>query len=555
MRLGSRDRSLLAPLCGAALTLVACGRINYARRDAALDVPTRFDIALNDAALNDVAFDGGAVDAAAPMDARVSDATDAGRSEASAPALDALTDASVAIDASEDAAETAPAPDAATADVSASNDAAVDGSTSAPGTVRPLLPVTGLANFQPTVFDVDDEGNVYIAGPTTSSVDIGGGPISVVSWALVVASFTPDGAFRWQRVLNGTTGIVANALSVTGDGTTGALLITGWMEGTATVPSSTPITVSSGRGWLHYSVGTDGTHRFASTYTSPVTPSPMSSIADDQTFDVAAHIGPAMNLGLGTRFGNVHVARFDTANNALTHRAIAWNASPGGSFGVAGVVRVGAESWAFGQVSSRADFGTGLVGSGTLTSWGFVASYDAAGTYVDHRFLSVSGASAYANVLQVLPSAEATCLLAVYQGTPVSFIAADASTQSSYIECTASPTFRQTLPFDWLVGSLNGSRLVVAGRFSAAVDIGGVPYTPAFQDDILLVEYDVVASSLTRVTHLATPTSTDTALRIAIDGANNRVWVLARFLGDISLDGRLFDSGGANRVWLGWLNL
>ena len=76
-----------------------------------------------------------------------------------------------------------------------------------------LLPLPELAWSRPLVasgaqridgIDVDGAGNIYLAGKTTASIDLGGGALpSFGASDVFVASYDADGAYRWSRLFGG----------------------------------------------------------------------------------------------------------------------------------------------------------------------------------------------------------------------------------------------------------------------------------------------------------------------------------------------------------------
>lgn len=97
------------------------------------------------------------------------------------------------------------------------------------GTLNWSTPLPGIVGTSGDMLVTDSGGNFYFSAAFTGTADFGGGPVtSAGSTDLVLASYSPTGAFRWARTYGDTGAETATGLSIDD---AGDLLVTGSSPG------------------------------------------------------------------------------------------------------------------------------------------------------------------------------------------------------------------------------------------------------------------------------------------------------------------------------------
>jgi len=166
----------------------------------------------------------------------------------------------------------------------------------------------------------DAAGNVYVAGSIAGAADFGGGPFtSMDGLDVVVASFTPDGTYRWERHFPGTGSQRVVAMDLLGD----RLAVVGTLQGTSTFGAVThTVTGGSIEDAFLLILDTNGNVQSFEPIGGPGSDEPRSVAFDDsggiyvtisfnETFDFH---GTRLDMGF---VGSSFVASFDASSGAF----------------------------------------------------------------------------------------------------------------------------------------------------------------------------------------------------------------------------------------------
>jgi len=222
---------------------------------------------------------------------------------------------------------------------------------------------------------LDGAGNVIIAGVVGVRGELGGGMHP--NGGAFVASYSSDGSYRWDRVFVGTA--FGQGVVVDEDGN---VVVVGYFVGTVDFGRGSRTSAGASDGYVA-SYGPDGSPRWDRTFGTVGWGSVESVTMDaDGNVVVSGNVGGGTDLGGGVRAsGGPFVASYDSDGN---HRWDRIFAGSGRSMAVAagGAGHVSVTGW----FSNTVDFGGGAR-TGSDTNGIFIVSLDAGGNHRwDHIF-------------------------------------------------------------------------------------------------------------------------------------------------------------------------
>jgi hypothetical protein len=239
---------------------------------------------------------------------------------------------------------------------------------------------------------VDKNNDVFVTGQFNVSVDFGGGTVtSFGSTDGFVAKYSgTTGAYVWARGFGGTGYDISEGVGIDGNG---EVFVSGYSTGSMDFGGGVRPSNGGSDGFMAKLSGVNGNHIWSQMIGGPGNES-TDGVAIDATGNgifVGSFTG-TMTVGGQTFSAPLSTAmligRFDASGNVAWARAIGGVSSIGGSVGPRAVAVDSAGNVAItGVVTGEADFGSGQIGSGTGNI--FIAKYNSTGGYLwDKRFSS-----------------------------------------------------------------------------------------------------------------------------------------------------------------------
>ncbi len=238
--------------------------------------------------------------------------------------------------------------------------------------------------YGPNPIAADTDGNVFLPGTFSDTIDLGGGPLTSAGGEhLFLAKFDPAGAHAWSKAFECT---ALNRQSGCAVDASGNIVITGWFEESIDFGGG-PLFSAGAQDIYLAKFGPDGTHLWSKSFPGVATDRPGTVDVDPagNIFTCGTHSGP-LDLGGGelTWSGtDVYIAKYDSSGNHL------WSATYGTQSPLIGVA-IGADAdgnvFVGGGFSTPVDFGGGVLGNSGSTDV-FLVKFDPSGAHVwSNRF-------------------------------------------------------------------------------------------------------------------------------------------------------------------------
>ncbi len=396
---------------------------------------------------------------------------------------------------------------------------------------------------------LDHDGNVYVGGQGAAGTSFGGEPIAAPLIGAFVASFAPDGRFRWFRQL-GTDGRV-DAIAADLEGN---IYLAGVCQAAIDLgggPMAGPASDTSGT--FLGSLTTTGTHRWSRRFDgvsfSDLTVAGSSLMAGGFNGERGADFGNGTSSGTASE---IFAASFSLAGtHAWTRHFGVTNAGPRIDANPSGTVCL------TGTHQMPLDFGNGPIASDG-TPQPFAACLAADGSLRWSRRFESDGPMAYSSDVAVDDFGNAT-ITGLFERA-IDFGGGARRSAGSYDVFVASftPTggHRWSLQFggDGIDGSFaltvdGGGSVFVTGHFHNTVTFGGDTVTSAGQRDVFLASLS--SSGVPQWLRRYGATEDDYGFSIDVNPAN--IALVGAFIGDVDFGGGGLSSVGSRDVFL--LNL